>query len=126
MAATIGTISFDAMSGTVALPGDGVEVLQRPGRDCHRGRLVGLRAPESQIATVKFAANASTASALRTSYAAAVGDVVTVTDALGVAVTNVTVLGVSIVEQKPLAYCSVTSGAAVKLAAVWSLLAGKQ
>jgi len=122
----IGALTFDAMNGTVDLPGAGLQAFQRPGRDCHRARHIGLRAAESRVETIKFVATAAAAKTAREGYKAIRGTAVTVYDAMGVQVDNVTVLDVTITEQRPVSWNSVTGAAGVKLAAAWTLLAGKQ
>ena len=122
----IGTTTFDVMGGTVDLPGDGLEVFQRPGRDGHRSRVIGLRATPSAIATVKFVANASAAKSTREGYASLRGTIVTVYDADGVQADNVTVVDVTITGQRAVAYCSTLGSAGIKLDANWTLLAGEQ
>ncbi len=122
----IGALTFDVMTGTVDLPGDGIQVLGRPGRDCHRGRRIGLRAAESQVSTIEFVLDAAAALVTREGYKAIRGTVVTVYDALGIQVDNVTVLAVAITEQRPVPWNSVSGAAGVKIGAQWTLLAGKQ
>ena len=122
----IGALTFDVMRGTVDLPGDGIQTLARPGRDGHRGRIIGRRAAESRLATVKFVADAAAAKTAREGYKTAKGTVVTVYDASGVQVDNVTIVDVAITEQRHVAWNSVTGAAGIKLAVEWTLLAGTQ
>jgi hypothetical protein len=121
MSRTIGGLSFDAMHGTVNLPGDGLEVLQRPGRDCARYKAIGQRASESTVRTVKFCANAAAADSEEAAYAAARGELVTVVDAHGSSYYGVAVLDCQIQNKQAV----IQGGAAkIRLEAIWTLQAG--
>jgi len=92
-ARTIGSLSFTAMRGSPGGAGDALEISDRIGLDGQMARKVGSRIAEASIQTVAFVATASISSTL-SSYRAAKGTVVTITDAHNVSWSNCTILNV--------------------------------
>ena len=124
MANQIGSTSFDVFQGNIQVSAEGVQILNRIGRDYSRTRTLGLKGKESVIRTTEFAANNAAALALvETTYPGLQGSVVTVVDSLNNSFENVTITGMQITGFKNVIQ---GGGAKVRVSAEWTMIAGAQ
>ena len=124
MAGDIGGTSFDIWKGNIQVPAQGMQKLDRLGRNFTRTRSVGLKSKDSIVTTSKFAANNAAALVLaETTYPDLQGTIKSVTDSLGNIFENVAVLSVGI-----LTFKDVIEGGSNKVLvqAEWTLMAGLQ
>ena len=84
-------ITFTTLRGTFSFQNDVVQVMERPGIDGARGRLLGKKAPKSRFIGVKDTTTAANANAQRKLMRAIQGKIVQVVDDLGITTTDVLV-----------------------------------
>lgn len=100
MAFSIGALNFAIMQGVLLPSGESVEEITRAGVHGHAFRLHGKRNPPSVLRTIADAADAATAETVIASYRAAIGTIVTVSDAREQSIENVIVLDCRILSSR--------------------------
>jgi len=97
----IGSQYFFSMIGTVTPEAPEVEIIRRPGVDGIAYRDLGERAKESPLRTVTMLSSTAAAKTTLAAYKALIGTDQTVVDDMGNSISNVMILDVEFLAQRP-------------------------